>query len=138
MQSNLLQSPASFWTLGPSLLLETIFDGGRRAAQVKISRADYEDGCEQLSWDGADGFPTGEDGLAASRLLAQESIDQRDAADAAQRTEDLALIRYRDGASDYLDVVTAQTAALMPSDAALAGADAAHAGGGRACPRLRR
>jgi multidrug efflux system outer membrane protein len=119
VQSNLLQSPASFWTIGPATVLETIFDGGRRAAQVKISRADYETAANEYRATVLTAFRQAEDSLAAARLLAQASVDQRDAAEAADRTEQLALIRYRDGASDYLEVVTAQTAALDAERAAL-------------------
>ncbi|WP_293976031.1 efflux transporter outer membrane subunit [Sphingomonas sp.] len=119
IRGDVLQSPASFWTLGPATLLQTIFDGGRRAAQVKISRADYEAAASDYRASILTAFREAEDGLAATRLLAQASVDQRDAAEAASRTEQLALTRYRDGASDYLDVVTAQTAALEAERAVL-------------------
>jgi multidrug efflux system outer membrane protein len=119
IRGDLLSSPASFWTLGPASLLQTIFDGGRRAAQVKISRAEYEEAASDYRGTILTVFRQAEDGIAAARLLAQASIDQRDAADAARRTEQLALTRYRDGASDYLDVVTAQTAALDAERATL-------------------
>ncbi|MBV9840598.1 MAG: efflux transporter outer membrane subunit [Sphingomonadaceae bacterium] len=117
---SLLSNPATFWALGPAQALLTIFDGGRRAAQLKISRADYDEAAANYRSTVLGAFRDVEDQLAAARLLAQESVDERDAATAAQRTEDLAMERYRDGASDYLDVVTAQTAALSAERTALA------------------
>ncbi|MDO6413239.1 efflux transporter outer membrane subunit [Sphingomonas sp. BIUV-7] len=119
VRSDVISSPASFWTLGPAMLVQTIFDGGRRAAQVRISRAEYETAAADYRGTVLTAFREAEDSLAGARLLAQASVDQRDAAEAAARTEQLALIRYRDGASDYLDVVTAQTAALDAERSAL-------------------
>lgn len=118
-QGALIANPASFWTLGPATLLQTLFDGGRRAANVRISRAEYEAAASEYRNTVLTAFREVEDNLAAARLLAQESRDQDAASLAAARTEQLALVRYRDGASDYLDVVTAQTAALQAERAAL-------------------
>lgn len=111
-RGSLLDSPASFWALGPLAAVVDLFDGGRRAARVRISRADYDEAAAHYRETVLTAFRETEDQLAATRLLAVQAGDQRDAAAAAARTSDLAFTRYREGASDYLEVVTAQTAAL--------------------------
>ena len=108
----LLTAPSTFWALGPALAALTVFDGGRRAAQVRISRDEYHGLAATYRNTVLTAFRQAEDALAAQRLLATQATDQQSAADAAARTSSLAFIRYRDGASNYLEVVTAQTDAL--------------------------
>ncbi|MFC3443588.1 efflux transporter outer membrane subunit [Sphingobium rhizovicinum] len=119
-RGDLLRSPNSFWGLGPLSALVTLFDGGRRNAQVRMSRAQYDEMAANYRETVLGAFRQAEDAIAAGRHLAAQAVDQRDAAQAAERTSKIAYSRYRDGASDYLEVVTAQTAALEAQRALLA------------------
>ncbi|PZU65466.1 MAG: RND transporter [Sphingobium sp.] len=116
---DLFSTPNSFWGLGPASALLNLFDGGKRRAQVKMSRAEYEELAAGYRDTVLTAFRQVEDAVAANHHLSDQIGHQRSAADAAQRTSDLALTRYRDGASDYLEVVTAQTDALDAQRAVL-------------------
>jgi len=108
----LLSASSGFWALGPVGAALSIFDGGARAAQVKVARAEFDEAAAHYRETVLTAFREVEDDLALSRQLAAQEQDQQQAVRAAEHTRDLALVRYRDGASDYLEVVTAQTAAL--------------------------
>ena len=109
---DLFSSPNTFWSLGPLSTLLNLFDGGRRKADVRISRARYEEIAADYRSTVLTAFREVEDAIAARRHLSSQGQAQAQAAQAAQRTSDIATLRYRDGASDYLDVVSAQTDAL--------------------------
>ena len=109
---DILNASNGFWALGPVQAALSVFDGGARRARVRISRAQFDEAAASYRSTVLTAFREVEDDLARGRSLAQQERDQRDATSAAEKTRDLALIRYRDGASDYLEVVTAQTAAL--------------------------
>ena len=61
-----------------------------------------------------------QDQLSSLRWLAEEYNQTKTAATAARKAADLSLTLYRDGASSYLDVVTAQSAALDAERLAIA------------------
>ncbi|WP_454883767.1 efflux transporter outer membrane subunit [Sphingomonas oryzagri] len=109
---SLFSTASSFWALGPAAAALTVFDGGKRAAQVRVARAEFNEASATYKQTVLTAFKEVEDDLASGRDLVTQERDQRDAMQASETTRDLALTRYRDGASDYLDVVTAQTAAL--------------------------
>ena len=57
-------------------------------------------------------FQQVEDNLAALRILEEEARVQNAAVQASQSSLDLSLIRYKGGVTSYLEVTTAQSAAL--------------------------
>jgi NodT family efflux transporter outer membrane factor (OMF) lipoprotein len=62
-----------------------------------------------------------EDGLAAFLQARDRLVSLEEAAAAAKRSAELALIQYREGATDYTTVLTAQAALLSQQDSLAAG-----------------
>jgi NodT family efflux transporter outer membrane factor (OMF) lipoprotein len=116
--NDLLTTPDSFWTIGPQLAA-TIFDGGRRRAVVAASRAAFSLASANYRATVLTAFQQVEDQLALARHFGAEAGNEADAVREAQTTTRLSLIRYREGATNYLDVVTAQTAELQAEQTAL-------------------
>jgi len=114
----LISAPNTFWLLGPQLV-GAIFDGGRRRAGVQASRAAFDQASANYRGVVLNAFRDVEDQMALANRLAAEAKDQEDAVVAARRGVALADTRYRQGVATYLDVVTAQTAALSAEQAAI-------------------
>lgn len=107
-----LSAPNAFWSIGPRAFL-TLFDAGRRAARVEQARAALDEAGEHYRATALVAFQQVEDNLALIHLLGEEAKSEEAASASAQRTLNLALDRYRNGAVSYLEVVTSQTDALQ-------------------------
>lgn len=110
--TTLLQGPAGFWSLAGSAA-ETLFDGGARRAAVQDARANYNQSIDNYRQTVLTAFQEVEDNLAALRILETEAITEDAAVTAAQHSLSLSQTRYRGGVTNYLEVTTAQTAALV-------------------------
>ena len=110
--ANWLSAPSSFWAVGPNALL-SVFDGGLRRAQVAQARAAFDASAANYRGTVVGAFQQVEDGLATLNHYHDASVDEKAAVAAAQRTLDFSLALYKQGAADYLTVVTSQTALLQ-------------------------
>jgi NodT family efflux transporter outer membrane factor (OMF) lipoprotein len=110
--STLLNGPSGLWSIG-AYALGTVFDAGKRRAYTDEARAAYDYQVAAYRESVLTGFQQVEDNLAAIRILENEAKVQDEAVTAAQRSLDLSITRYKGGVTSYLEVITAQSAALQ-------------------------
>ena len=113
----LFSLPNDFWAIGPGVALP-VFEGGLRDAELAVALAQYRQAEARYRETVLAAFQNVEDELSQLRLLAQETQAQDAAVRAAQRTEAMTTTLYKDGATNFLDVVIAQTAELQSEQAA--------------------
>jgi NodT family efflux transporter outer membrane factor (OMF) lipoprotein len=108
---NLAGWQSFLWAVGSSVA-QTIFDAGRRRATSEAALASYDATVASYRQATLDAFQQVEDNLAALRILEQEAEQQKRAVVSALESLQLFTNRYKGGVDTYLQVVTAQTAAL--------------------------
>jgi NodT family efflux transporter outer membrane factor (OMF) lipoprotein len=109
--TTLISGPSALWSAGGSAIAP-IFDAGRRRANVDQAIAAYDQNVANYRETVLTGFQQVEDNLAALRILENEAQVQERAVVAAQKYLELANTRYTGGVTSYLEVTTAQSAAL--------------------------
>ena len=108
---NILNSSSFLYAVGPTLS-QTLFDAGRRRAISEQTYAAYSATTAAYRQTTLVAYQQVEDNLAALRILSDEAEQQRQATAAAQEAQQIFNNRYVGGVDTYLQVITAQTAAL--------------------------
>lgn len=112
------EAPSELWSLGPAIALPLLDVGGRAAGNAR-ARAAYDESVANYRQTVLEAYREVEDNLAALHHLADQRTADEAASGAAQRALAHANRRYGAGIADYVEVTTAQTAALQAQRAAL-------------------
>lgn len=110
--SDLLKAGSLNVNVGPALRLP-IFDGGRLRANLAGKDADYDIAVEQYNQGLAEALREVADQLASMRSIDRQRAQAADGVRVAQDGYDLALLRYREGLGNYLQVLLAETQVLV-------------------------
>ncbi|XAH22949.1 efflux transporter outer membrane subunit [Xylophilus sp. GW821-FHT01B05] len=113
-----IEAPNLFWAVGPGMVT-SLLDGGRRQAEQARAQAVLEEAGQRYRSVVLGAFRQVEDQLALLADYGEAALAEQRAVAASQRALDLAGNRYREGASSYLDVLTAQTTLLQARRSAL-------------------
>jgi multidrug efflux system outer membrane protein len=108
---NLFDWSSRIWSIGPSVSLP-IFAQARNRANVRRTRAAFEEAAAHYRGQVLVAFSEVENNLSGIRFLADQAAAQERAVKFSQRAADLARERYESGISSYLEVVDADRAAL--------------------------
>ncbi|HST00776.1 MAG TPA: efflux transporter outer membrane subunit [Usitatibacter sp.] len=109
--SNLVKSGSAVAGVGPALHLP-ILDGGRLRANLAGKQADYDIAVEQYNQSLADALRDVVDQLASFRSVDEQRAQADAAVGIAQDAYDLAVLRYREGLGNYLQVLSAESQVL--------------------------
>ncbi len=115
----LFKAASRYWALGPAGAALTLFDGGAKNAQYKQAIDGFDASVAAYRQTVLTGFQEVEDNLAALRILDEEKQVQDKAVAAADQALALMINQYKAGTVSYLNVMTAQTAALSNRQAAV-------------------
>jgi len=97
--------------VGPALSLP-LFDAGQRRANLAQADAEYDLAVEQYNQSLSDALREVVDQLSSFRSVAQQRVEQQQALTASRDAYDLAVLRYREGLGNYLQVLTTETQLL--------------------------
>ncbi|MGH8460831.1 MAG: efflux transporter outer membrane subunit [Stenotrophobium sp.] len=107
--SKLLSGSAAQAGIGPAISLP-LFDGGRLRANLQSRRAEYDGAVADYDATLVAALEDVADHISALRSLALQSQQRNAALASAQRAHTLALKAFRAGLTDYLNVLSAQSA----------------------------
>jgi len=110
--SNLLSAASRVAGAGPAVTLP-IFDAGRLRANLAGRDAEYDIAVEQYNQMVADAMRDVVDQLVSARSVDEQRIELRAAIGTAQEAYDLALLRYREGLGNYVQVLSAEQPLLF-------------------------
>jgi NodT family efflux transporter outer membrane factor (OMF) lipoprotein len=116
--ANLVTWGSRVWSAGPSIS-QTLFDFGRRNAQVQGAQASYDATVAAYRQTVLAAFQEVEDDLASLRYLAEEAGQEQEAVVAAEQSLTLEMARYIAGTDSYLNVITTQIIALQDRQTAV-------------------
>jgi NodT family efflux transporter outer membrane factor (OMF) lipoprotein len=109
--ANIFSASSLLWSLGPSMALNLV-DGGQRKAVQAEARAALDGAGISYRQTVLQALQEVEDNLVAAQQLQQQAQAQSQAVQAAQRNLAIAQAQYSAGTVSYLNVVTAQASAL--------------------------
>jgi NodT family efflux transporter outer membrane factor (OMF) lipoprotein len=109
--TTLLEGPSGLWSVGAAAT-ETLFDAGKRHAVTEQAQSAYRQSIDNYRQTVLTAFQEVEDNLAALRILDEEEVVQQSAVSSAEHSLALSINRYKGGIVNYLEVITAQNAAL--------------------------
>ena len=107
----LIQGPSALWSLGGQAT-ELLFDAGKRHAITDQAKHNYEAQASTYRATVLGAFNEVEDRLSDLRVLSEEANTEQRAVAAAQHSLDLSNQRYKGGATNYLEVLVAESTLL--------------------------
>ncbi|UCV05586.1 efflux transporter outer membrane subunit [Dechloromonas denitrificans] len=116
--ADILSAPYRFWSVGPALALP-LFDAGARSAAKEQAIAGHDRSVATYRQTVLTAFQEVEDNLAALRILSTEKEIQKNATRAANEFQTLTNNQYLAGTVSFLNVATAQAAALSAERSSL-------------------